>query len=298
MNPSTTTSSSLAAIVAPPPSSSPPPTFTTLPGEIRNRIFAYVYENPRRSASCAVNRQIYDEARSVLLRMHPFVKATGIVGEEYNDWMTGASSSRLPTVQFGTQGKVTNFRHYQMNIRVKRRGRDQDMLPRVHIMLVGDEEIRAFCRRSTAGIAPCRNYMYRLWFHPILPIYRLLRIMEARILSYLVDEWFEFRHVGICNVTDHDLATEVMLSVRAWQTTTADAWLREVARACEQLFPMIVYNDVLGARIAYDELWIILTGTHTTQMWQRWVQGDQSVADRTRTEIRHAQTLLLTINNM
>jgi len=31
------------------------------------RICAYLYQNPRCSASCAVNHQIYDEARAVLV---------------------------------------------------------------------------------------------------------------------------------------------------------------------------------------------------------------------------------------
>lgn len=62
----------------------------------RERIFACHYQNPRRSANCecAVNHQIYEEARAVLLRLHPFVKVTGIVGREYNDSTVGVPSCR------------------------------------------------------------------------------------------------------------------------------------------------------------------------------------------------------------
>jgi len=120
--------------------------------------------------------------------------------------------------------------------------------------------------------------------------------MEARILSHFVDEWFEFKNVEICNAVNHTLAVEGMLSVRGWQRITSDSWLREVARARVRVFTPIVRNDELGARIAHDELWIILSGIPKTQMWRSWAASEQSLADRTRWELDQAGRLLLMID--
>jgi len=122
--------------------------------------------------------------------------------------------------------------------------------------------------------------------------------MEARILQPFVTEWSEFRGVEICNTIDHNLAIDVMLSVRMKKDILPAAWLGEVARLRLRVIHMLLNFDVLGARIAYDDLWTVLVGFSGTAQCRGWMENDQSVGYTYIIERGHAHRLSNAIRNM